>query len=96
MRIIAKSALDTFAGKHPDSAAALFDWYHRMKKANYANRAEVRRDYPHADLVGVNRIFTCFNIKGNKYRLIVHLLYVTQTIYIRDVLTHAEYSKKYC
>jgi mRNA interferase HigB len=37
--------------------------------------------------------FTVFNIKGNAYRLITEINYHTGTIFLRHVLTHAEYSK---
>ncbi len=36
---------------------------------------------------------TVFNIKGNDYRLIVHILYDKGIIYIQHLLTHAEYDK---
>jgi mRNA interferase HigB len=38
--------------------------------------------------------FTVFNIKGNKYRLIVAIDYGTQQIYYKNFLTHAEYDKE--
>ncbi|WP_333185414.1 type II toxin-antitoxin system HigB family toxin [Microcoleus sp. B3-D7] len=34
-----------------------------------------------------------FNIKGNKYRLIVSLNYQKQIVYIKYILTQAEYEK---
>jgi mRNA interferase HigB len=34
-----------------------------------------------------------FNIKGNDYRLITRISYTRQRVYVRDVLTHAEYDK---
>jgi len=34
-----------------------------------------------------------FNIKGNAYRLIAEINYQTGRIFLRNVLTHAEYSK---
>jgi mRNA interferase HigB len=34
-----------------------------------------------------------FNISGNKYRLIVAIHYNRKKVYIRHVLTHAEYSQ---
>ncbi|WP_322745241.1 type II toxin-antitoxin system HigB family toxin [Nostoc sp. LEGE 12447] len=46
--------------------------------------------YPKAEAVGN---FTVFNIKGNNYRLIADIVYETQRIYIKYVLTHAEYDK---
>lgn len=37
--------------------------------------------------------FTVFNIKGNAYRLITEINYQTGRVFLRYVLTHAEYSK---
>jgi mRNA interferase HigB len=37
--------------------------------------------------------FTVFNIKGNSYRLITEINYRYGRLYIRYVLTHAEYDK---
>jgi len=51
---------------------------------------DVRQVYPQADAVGE---LTVFNIKGNAYRLIVKIEYRWEQIYIRRVLTHAEYDK---
>lgn len=36
---------------------------------------------------------TVFNIAGNRFRLIAGINYETQTIFIKHVLTHAEYDK---
>ncbi|MBW4445774.1 MAG: type II toxin-antitoxin system HigB family toxin [Spirirestis rafaelensis WJT71-NPBG6] len=51
---------------------------------------EVQAIYPKAEAVGS---FTVFNIKGNNYRLIVDIVYETERIYIKYVLSHAEYDK---
>jgi len=37
--------------------------------------------------------YTVFNIKGNAFRLIAEINYRTGRLYIRHVLTHAEYDK---
>ncbi len=62
------------------------------KKALWKNLMEVRRELPTADAV---KEFTAFNIKikGNAYRLITEINYRTGRIFVRHVLTHAEYSK---
>jgi mRNA interferase HigB len=67
-------------------------WYRVASAANWKNLAEVRRVYPHADLVGEK---TVFNLKGNHYRLIVYINYETQIIYIKNLLTHADYDKQH-
>jgi len=46
--------------------------------------------YPQADQVGR---CTVFNIGGNNYRLIAAIHYNTGVVYIRHVLTHAEYDR---
>ncbi len=46
--------------------------------------------YPTAEAVSN---FTVFNIKGNRYRLIVDIVYSEATIFVKYVLTHAEYDK---
>ncbi|MDZ8086065.1 MAG: type II toxin-antitoxin system HigB family toxin [Nostoc sp. DedQUE12b] len=47
--------------------------------------------FPSADLVGN---FTVFNISGNNYHLITYIDYQAQIIFIRAVLTHADYDKE--
>jgi mRNA interferase HigB len=51
----------------------------------------LHQTFPSADLV---ERLTVFNIAGNKFRLITRVEYQRQEIYIRNVLTHAEYDKE--
>ncbi len=69
---------------------AIEAWYAVVKKANWEKLEDVRRIYRDAEAVGN---FTVFNVKGNKYRLIVGIDYVSQTVYYKYLLTHAEYDK---
>lgn len=36
-----------------------------------------------------------FNIRGNNYRLIVRMVFRSQTIYVKEFQTHAEYDKEH-
>ena len=51
--------------------------------------------YGHAEgvLAGDGRVLTVFNLKGNRFRLIVGIDYERGWVFIRQVLTHAEYDK---
>ena len=89
VNVVSRTALKSFANAHNFAAEPLDNWYRRARKAKWKNLAEVRLDYPHADLVGK---CTVFNIGGNKFRLITKISYVGQAIYIKRVLTHREYS----
>ena len=93
MHIISRKKLREYCKKHADSCEALDDWYKIAERAEWMSLVEVQATYPQAEAVGN---FTVFNIKGNKYRLIVSINYVKQIIYIKYVLTHGEYDKDNC
>jgi mRNA interferase HigB len=90
VHVISRKILRDFCLKHSDSCEALFSWYRVATKAEWQNLTEVQAQYLKAEAVGH---FTVFNIKGNQYRLIVDINYATQRIYIKYILTHAEYDK---
>lgn len=90
MHVISRKKLLEAAKKHGDLGEPLDVWYRITKRAEWKNLVDVRRVFPTADAVGK---FTVFNIKGNAYRLITEINYPTRRIFLRHVLTHAEYSK---
>ena len=51
----------------------------------------MRKAFKAADLVGR---FVVFDIGGNKYRLIAVIHYNRGRVYVRHVLTHAEYDEE--
>jgi len=68
----------------------LLHWHRITKRASWRSRAEVRRDFRRAHFVGA---YVVFNIAGNKYRLIASVKYRWQVVFIRCILTHAEYDE---
>lgn len=88
MNVISKPALMAFWAVHPDAQEPLTAWYRHVRKAEYANFAEVRADFGSVDWVGG---YIVFNISGNKYRLIVTARFQSRTFWIKHVLTHREY-----
>jgi mRNA interferase HigB len=65
-------------------------WKTIAMAAKWNNLAQLKADIPSADYV---RPYTVFNVRGNKYRLIAVVDYEEQVIVVRDVVTHAAYSK---
>ncbi|AUT03982.1 hypothetical protein CLI64_28385 [Nostoc sp. CENA543] len=90
MHIISRKKLREFSQAHADSGEPLDNWYITASQATWGNLLEIQTVYPQAEAVSN---FTVFNIKGNKYRLITSINYERQIIYIKYVLTHAEYDK---
>ena len=90
VRIISKTAITGFTRTHTGALESLLHWHGVTKRAAWRHLADVRADFPHADAVDA---FTVFNIGGNKYRLISVIKYRWQIVYIRHILTHAEYDE---
>lgn len=90
MHVISYRKIRDFVKSHSGTHQALDSWYRIASKARWQTLVEVQSIFPSAEAV-VN--FTVFNIKGNRYRLIVSIDYQHQLIYIKYLLTHAEYDK---
>jgi mRNA interferase HigB len=78
-----------FWEKHPDAEQPLRAWYHDVKRADWRSPANIKSVYRNASFVGQNRVV--FNIKGNKYRLVVAVQYDFRIVFIRFIGTHQEY-----
>ena len=90
MHVITRRRLREFSARHKDVETPLNAWYAIVSKTDFASFMEIRRVFKSADKVGK---FTIFNIGGNKFRLIAAVHYNRKRVYIRHVLTHAEYDR---
>ena len=91
MRIIARSTLRDFWDRHADSEQTLKSWFKEAENSDWAIPQDIKDHYGTASILKDNRV--CFNIAGNKYRLIVKFNYEYRIGYIRFIGTHAEYDK---
>lgn len=73
------------------ASTALFEWYHEMIITEFKNFNELKNVYGNASVVSDDRVV--FNIMGNKYRLIVRIVFDFKSIQIKWFGTHAEYDK---
>jgi mRNA interferase HigB len=90
MHVISQKMLRLFWAEHRDAERPLRTWFKVVSRAAWVNFGDVRALYPQADQVGK---FTVFNIRGNHYRLIAVIHYNRGKVYVRHVLTHAEYDE---
>ena len=93
MRIVSHKKLREFyeTPGRADAQVALERWYELAEAAQWQNFADVRMDFGSVDAVG-NRHYV-FNIRGNRYRLVVVIKFVMGYVFIRFVGTHSEYEK---
>ena len=91
MRVIARRTLREFWVRHADAAPPLLAWFREVESEEWQGPADVKARYPGASLLRGSRVV--FNIKGNRYRLVVRIDYAFQLAFIRFVGTHAEYDR---
>ncbi|MEO2088273.1 MAG: type II toxin-antitoxin system HigB family toxin [Gemmataceae bacterium] len=91
MRVISPKRLRTFWTVHPDAQAPLVRWRKVVDQAKWESFDDVKAVFgKRADQY---KQLVIFDIGGNKYRLIAAVHYNTGRVYIRHVLTHAEYDR---
>jgi mRNA interferase HigB len=91
MKLISNRALREFAARHPDAEGSLQDFRRLVERGEYRNFASLRATFASVDKVGSRYVF---NIGGNKYRLVAAIAYSVQALWVKAVLTHAEYDKE--
>jgi mRNA interferase HigB len=90
MKLISNRALREFAEQHPHAGQALQGWRQVIEKNHFANWAELKKAFNSVDKI---RDKTIFDIGGNKYRIIAHVRFEKQILYVKAVLTHEDYAK---
>lgn len=92
MQIIQETLLDDFKRKHADARTPLKVWKAAVELAEWSGPQDIKDTFRSADFLSGNRVI--FNIKGNRYRLVIEARYRKGLVIIEWVGTHAEYSKR--
>ncbi len=87
--IIARPTLLAYCQQYPSAANALKQWYAELQELDFSNFNDLKAIYGSVSIVGDNRVV--FNIMGNKYRLVVRMVFAYKTVQIKWFGTHAEY-----
>jgi mRNA interferase HigB len=91
MRVVSRKSIREAAASHGEWSASLNAWYKITKNADWKNFTDVRNSWKNSDVVGR---FVVFDISHNRCRLIATIKYKWRMVYIRSILSHAEYDKK--
>ncbi|MBU1109974.1 MAG: type II toxin-antitoxin system HigB family toxin [Candidatus Riflebacteria bacterium] len=95
MHIISWAKIRDFVDRHPTSLGSMRTWFDCLESRMYKDFNDLRTMFPSADRVrlksGQDRYV--FNVAGNNYRIICGIHFNRGKVYVRFVLTHAEYDK---
>lgn len=89
MNVISKAALTEFYTKHSGAMSPLLSWYQIMDGSHFRNPNDLRKSFPQVDIVDGLFVFNA----GRAYRLIAAIHFNTAKVFIRHILTHAEYDR---
>ncbi len=92
MRILGLPLLTEFKKTHADARGPLDAWQIEVEREDWQTSQDIKHRYRSADFLSDNRVI--FNIKGNRYRLVVQVRYQNGMVVVEWVGTHAEYNKK--
>jgi len=91
MNVISKRTLVQFYEIHPSAKTALEVWHSDARRSEWKTPEDIKQVYASASFLADNRVV--FNIKGNDYRLIVHVDYKRKIVRVKFIGTHAQYDK---
>lgn len=89
MRVISRSTLREFWERQPDSEESLRSWQTLVEHAVWKTPRDVKDTIRTADILQNGRVV--FDIREDRFRVVVKIHYNTGMVYIRFVGTHRDY-----
>ena len=93
MKIVNRDILEKFKKKHRDARSQIDAWSAEVSVAIWGKFLDVKKRYQSASLIPGPGNQVVFNLKGNKYRLLVIVSYKNQSVFIKRAGTHKEYDR---
>ena len=89
MKIVGKKILEDLKRKRTDICSQVDAWYAEAAAMSWKKPLDIKQRYSSASFLPNDHVV--FNLKGNKYRLLVQVNYKNQVVLIKNVGTHSEY-----
>lgn len=80
-----------FRERHPDAEGSLRCWFAVVAHARWRSPQEVKEAFRTADILPGGRVV--FDVRADRYRVVVRFHYNTGRAYVRFVGTHSEYDE---
>lgn len=91
MNVVKRKTLVEYGKKYAGAKGQLDAWYHEAERSRWSGPQDIKERYPSASFLRNNVVV--FNIKGNRYRLVVRVEFTAQVVFITWFGPHAEYDK---
>ena len=92
MRIIGRDLLDGFCAQHADARSWLEAWLQEVGGMSWSTPREIKERYASASFLPGSIVI--INVRGNHYRLEVHVAYRTGLVTVLWIGTHRDYDAR--
>ena len=93
MHVISKRPFSDAAKAYPNQRQALEDLYRVLRNSDFSSPDEMRQVFPSMDNFKHKEKWWVLDVGGNHLRVIVFIQFVCKRVYVKHILTHAEYDK---
>jgi len=93
MHVISRRPFSDAAKAHPNQRQALEDLFRVLRKAKFSSPDEMRRLFPSLDNFKYRDKWWVIDVGGNNLRVIAFIQFLQNRLYVKHILTHAEYDK---
>lgn len=93
MHITSKRPFNDTTRAYPNQRQALEDLYRVLQKSRFMTPDDMRRVFPSLDNFRYKDKWWVLDVGGNHLRIIAFIQFVQGRLYIKHILTHAEYYK---
>ncbi len=91
MRLIGRDVLCDFKSQYTEARSQINSWEAEVNAARWDRPMDIKQRYASASFLKNNQVV--FNIKGNKYRLLVKVDYINKIVLVKKAGSHKEYMK---
>lgn len=93
MHVISRKPFRDAAEQNPNSRVAIDDCYRVLRSGTFKTPDELRQVFPSLDNFKYQDRWWVIDISGNHLRLLAFIDFELNRLYLRHIVTHAEYDK---
>lgn len=93
MHVISRRPFNDAAKAQPNQRQALDDLYRVLRNSNFSSPDEMRKLFPSLDNFKYKDKWWVIDVGGNNLRVLAFIQFLHNRIYVKHILTHAEYDK---
>lgn len=93
MHVISKKPFNDAARANPNQSQALMDLFRVLHKSTFKSPDEMRKVFPSLDNFKHKDKWWVIDVGGNNLRMIAFIQFIQNRMYVKHIVTHAEYDK---